>query len=447
MRLLLVLSLLASSPAWGQLLEPQGAIAPASPSRSMPEAWATVLNSGSAGHTSVFRASLALPGTFASVTADTGQAGTFTRASTKSCFIAAGNSLAQAASGNLCVSSSASVEGMAGYSSDGPSTNLNIQSGDLSNAAWTDNTGFTATANQGVFIDGTTTMALLAASGSVASEYQSTTVTSSTGPWTQSVYFSAVSGTVQVAVLPTLNAAQVVSTCTCATSTGIACTATIVNSSRSCQATATVGTSNVRVSATMTATTAQTTVYAQLTIGAFGAGSGSAYGGGSQLEATAFPTPYVSTAATTAARVTDVLSFSTTGVEFGTAGSGSLVVAPEFNFNADGVAHMLFQDASGVLQVYYNSGAQKFQVQTNVTAASASQSFLPYTTHTVYWRYTTGGNTCVQVDAAAEVCTAGTTTFTPGATFVVGGSPTVGAGAWISNVKMCTTALAPGGCT
>lgn len=424
--------------------------------------WSPVLRrsggGAATGPTSVFRYAFATPGTYASPVADTGQTGTFTRASTKSCSPSAGNSLVQAASGSMCVESASSWMGIGGYLAEPASTNAVLQSSNLASVAWTQ-LGLTATANQGLFVDGTTTAALLADTSATAILYQQLTVSSSVGPWTESAWLSSITGTVTASIAPAVSGSFfTVGTCTCGTSNpAVPCTASIFagggsSTNNVCQASITATTTPTRVWATFTATAATTTVYVEAIPGVYNTSSGvSIYSSGAEFEASPFLTSYIPTTSTSVARVADVLSFASSGVLLGTAGSGSLVLTPEWSATtagSGGSAQTLLTDSTGAFVVAYADASAWFQITINGSSThTLTQSFAALTSHTLYWRYTTGGNTCIRVDAAAEVCAAGTTTFSPGATFYLGGSPSAGAGAWFSGVKLCISSFAPGGCT
>lgn len=201
-------------------------------------------------------------------------------------------------------------DGGGGILIEGPGANTALQSVDMSNAAWTPQAGTTLTGASGSFLDGTNTMTSVAVGAigvAAGGEYQLDTVPSSTGPWTMSAYVAAASGTVQVSVAPTLNAAQVISTCTCGTSDPtVSCAALITNTSRTCQATATVGLATTRVWATFTASTAQTGVYAQIWPGTYLASASlSVLAAGAQLEAQGWPSSYIPTLSTAVARAAD----------------------------------------------------------------------------------------------------------------------------------------------
>lgn len=250
-------------------------------------------------------------GSYATLTAATGQTITCTRASTTTVLTSA-SALANVASGVCAVD-------YRGLQVEGATTNLALRSGDLSNAAWSTLNTIAVTANSCAFLDGATTMAKLdaTASGSAVNErFQTVTLPATVGPFAASAWISPIdaSDAVEVDGFNGGGAASIAS-CTCACScvdgTNCSCTATATGGT-DCTALATL-TKTCRLSATWTSTT---TTHTSPNIGVIpgdGTVKTKVCAGGAQIEAQAFPTSYVATLGTTAARAADNVHFTKPG--------------------------------------------------------------------------------------------------------------------------------------
>ena len=200
------------------------------------------------------------------------------------------------------------ADGGGGLLVEGASTNLDLRSTDLSNAAWTQS-NITVTANTCVYLDGSTTMAKLAGTGGTATTSQVVTVTSSTGPFTQSGDLAAVSGTQSGSIAATLSIGTI-STCACLSSNpAIACTATVRNSSQTCEGNITATTTPTRVAVTFTTASAVTAFSSVAYPGTYGVSGGvNICASGMQAEVQAWASSRIPTAGTAVTRAADAVS-------------------------------------------------------------------------------------------------------------------------------------------
>lgn len=193
------------------------------------------------------------------------------------------------------------------------STNLALRSEALDNAAWGVVAGMTVTANQGVFIDGATTMEKLDNTGTVgATVYQGITASSSAGPWVFSVWVRPVNASDVATVGFQCGAGgPTVSTCTCRREDGGTCTTENVFSTTACQAYGTY-TAITRAWVQVTCSGAITDPIPYVNGGRRITSAGTIYAGGAQLErrsdSAKYATGYIATAGTTAARGGTLLS-------------------------------------------------------------------------------------------------------------------------------------------
>lgn len=174
-------------------------------------------------------------------------------------------------------------------------TNLHVQSEDLSTSWSLSNATISAT-NSATFADGALTMDTVTPSSATGHAYQHLTVSSGTGPWTNSGWMRAESGTaaarIRTQCITTGNAA----TCTCWRADGGAISATMSGAGCNCDFTA--STTRMRVGSTITCDAANTTIRS----GFGSSASDVTIVGGTQFETGSVATPYIPTIAATVTR-------------------------------------------------------------------------------------------------------------------------------------------------
>ena len=218
----------------------------------------------------VFRASFATTGCLASPVADTGQAITVTRASTRTC----GSSLATCQNNELCVESDGALV-------EPGRTNLIVFSQAFDNAEWALFNAPTVTADAAVAPDGTTTADQVNA-GSAAIRDQGIAVAASTA-YQFTVWLKRATGSNQTVPIYVFNDSS----------------ASVLGTNN-----ATATDTWQRFTLSVTTPVGATTVQAGFNVGSY-----NVYAWGAQLEAGDAPTTYIATAGTAAARANDAISF------------------------------------------------------------------------------------------------------------------------------------------
>jgi len=361
-------------------------------------------------------------GTYSSPTANTGQAISTSRASSKNCTVDGGTAVAT--SGQLCIA-------------DGPAArieqqtvHLELWSEALDNAVWTLNSGMTVTPNAAPDRDGAMTMDLVDnRSASIGfGMYQIVTDFSPTHTHAVDILPFASGDSETVGVACTGGATATL--CTCGRESGAACTARI--STSNCYATGVfTGLDRMWAEATCSAGSSQAVPF--ITPGNSTSANGRGYFGHTQFETRTWPSTY---SKTTSAQVTvnaDVVStLGTVGILSWTKEHGDIVLSPDWAAANSFGDHPLGGD--GTTFWSYNGTAKTFSfTRGTATATSAVQSFAERTAHTLSWRYIDGERVCLTVDAQAEVCTlAAYASPLPGVTLYLGGNSSTGASASFS---------------
>jgi hypothetical protein len=236
--------------------------------------------------------------TGAAVTGSPGVTISLTRATSATC-VKNDGSLATVTSGQPRVNSW-------GLQVEPAATNLALRSDALDNASWSKFSTTVDATNTATFLDGVASMETITSSAISGSVIQSTTVTSSVGPFTSSAFSAATSGTHAASVAVSCGASTP-SVCTCTRADGGACTAR--TSGVYCVNDSTVGTTPVRVTATVTCNAAITTSGIFIAGGTYQSATGTHNWGGLQFETGAAATGYIVTAGTTATRNAELYSF------------------------------------------------------------------------------------------------------------------------------------------
>jgi hypothetical protein len=295
-------------------------------------------------------------------------------------------------------------------------TNLVLRSAELDNASWSKFSTTVDSTNVLAFIDGVASMETITSSAISGSAIQSTTVTSSAGPFTSSAYSAATSGT-HAASLAVGCGASTPSVCTCARADGGACTAR--TSGAYCLNDSTVGTTPVRVTATVTCNAAITTSAAFVAGGTYQLSTGTHSWGGLQFEVGASATGYIATAGTTATRNAELYSFT-----------------PPANWPV----------ATGDVTVIFRPGASTLGIGRFIHARGATDGFaLYYSANTV--RLDTGNATTLSTLTGSVASWVAGQSYTIRATWGAGNTAVYRDGALLASVvngssNMPTTAIA-----
>lgn len=243
-----------------------------------------------------------------SFTSRTGNAVTFTRASTATCWDH-GQTLVNLSANQVCAFGGK-------WLAEGASTNYVLRSEDLSNASWTKSAGISVIAGNGVmWVDGGNPMDTVAASAAASTAAVSQSVTVASQSYAGSVWFSTATDPGQTVSVVTKCNTKSVSVCKCAITGGQTCSAAIV-STNFCLATAAPPDGGIyRLQAKALCSSADTGSTLLLTIGTYGTSvpNDSIDFYGAQLEPLPVATSYVPTVAATATRAATSLSVSTTG--------------------------------------------------------------------------------------------------------------------------------------
>jgi hypothetical protein len=159
---------------------------------------------------------------------------------------------------------------------------------------------------------------------------------------------------------------------------------------------------------------------------------------GAQLEQGGGASSYIATAGTSASRSADVLTVPTAGVLASSAGSGRLVVVPEWGTSTMGSDRTMLSTTNFTLVLAAATRILTLTVGAT-SAASAALTWTAGTGHTIQWSYTQAGTLSLTVDGVTT--TGGSPgAFSPGATLgLCGDGSTTSAGANCT-LRLCSTA-------